>query len=170
MNRLTRAYLTTAAIALVASGSAVAGDSSSHQKLTQTASISTSAPTSATSENIDVTALMSTPVAVRGSFAANQGQYIILDRPSGSLAARVDTPSGSLLFPLGAIQNKLSKGDLLTVYGTLRRGSDGAAMVEADAVYDQNLQHLFLTERGEERSSEWGNRATETVLRYRPVM
>jgi hypothetical protein len=123
------------------------------------------------SENLDVTAKRfhpGTPVAVRGTIADEHGHVLKVARPDGLMTAVVIDSFPELSFYGGGMMHRLAAGDTVTVYGTLGRKTDGQPLINADAVFDRNLDHLFLTEQGTQKADEAIR--SPAIFRYHALM
>lgn len=117
-----------------------------------------------TMPNRDVTSLANkyeegADVAVIGRVSAKDATSIILDRKDGQVRALIGDPG----------DDRVAVGDVVTVYGKLKRIPLDIVQVETEAVKDQASGNTYLTMRGHERTVEMSKAGQTAKLNYHPL-
>jgi hypothetical protein len=84
-------------------------------------------------------------VAVRGTIAGREGRNLLISSANnGQVLARIhETGSPEVMFYAKPIASRVSVGDPVTVFGSLKKDG-GGLMVRADAVFDQASSTLYF--------------------------
>ncbi|MHB1204224.1 MAG: hypothetical protein ACYCZX_01550 [Rhodospirillaceae bacterium] len=117
-----------------------------------------------TMPNRDVTSLANKyqegdSVAVIGRVSAKDATSIILDRKDGQVRALIGDPG----------DDRVAVGDVITVYGQLKREPMDILQVDTEAVKDQTSGNTYLTMRGHERTMEMSRAGQTAKLNYHPL-
>ena len=108
-------------------------------------------------ESIDVTANRigpMTPVAVKGTVAAKEGNVLVINRGGEQIRANLREQHDYASLYAGSTMRKLSLGDNVTLYGTLDKAPGEPTYVKADAVRNLSTGRLMLTDRGDQKIAD----------------
>lgn len=114
--------------------------------------------------NRDVTSLAGqyedgTDVAVIGRVSAKDDMGFVLDRKDGQVRALLGDPG----------DDRVKVGDVVTVYGKLKRVPMDLVQVEAEAVRNGDSGGTYLTMLGHQRTAESTAAGKTVTLNYRPL-
>lgn len=114
--------------------------------------------------NRDVTSLAGqyedgADIAVIGRVSAKDEGGFILDRKDGQVRALIGDPG----------DDRVKVGDVVTVYGRLKRVPMEIVQVEAEAVRDDASGSTYLTMLGHQRTAEATAAGRTVTLNYRPL-
>lgn len=114
--------------------------------------------------NRDVTSLAGryaegTDIAVTGTVAEKDGAGFILNRRDGQVRALIGDPG----------DDRMAVGDVVTVYGRLKRVPLDLVQVETEVVHDKKSGSTYLTMLGHQRTAQSTAAGNTVKLRYRPL-
>ena len=117
-----------------------------------------------TMTNRDVTSLAGkyedgADIAVTGRVVAKEDGGFLLDRRDGQVRALIGDPG----------DDRVAVGDVVTVYGRLKRVPMDLVQVEAEVVRDTKSDKAYLTMLGHQRTAQSTGAGQTVTLNYRPL-
>lgn len=98
-------------------------------------------------------------IAVIGRVSAKDGGGFILDRKDGQVRALIGDPG----------DDRVKIGDVVTVYGKLKRVPQDLVQVEAEAVRSGEAGGTYLTMLGHQRTAQATAAGQTVTLNYKPL-